>query len=96
MRFPSHGGSSPGNEVRLTNLYEENFQPAMSRAEHRGYMTAHRDGKLTEDVKGHVEDLLWCSGLVLCYPTWWYSFPAILKVGLQVVELLLGTTLVMI
>ncbi|CAN0545281.1 unnamed protein product, partial [Ectocarpus sp. 8 AP-2014] len=42
-------------------------------------MTAFRDGQVAEDVKGHVDDLQWCSGLVLCYPTWWYSFPAILK-----------------
>ncbi|CAN0472332.1 unnamed protein product, partial [Hapterophycus canaliculatus] len=68
-----------GHEVRVTNLYEEQFQAVLGREEHRGFMTAFRDGKVAEDVKGHVEDLQWCSGIVLCYPTWWYSFPAILK-----------------
>lgn len=66
--------------MRVTNLYEERFQAVLGKEEHRGFMTAFRDGKVAEDVKGHVEDLQWCTGIVLCYPTWWYSFPAILKV----------------
>lgn len=68
--------------MRVTNLYQEQFQAALGGQEHRGFMTAFRDGQVAEDVKGHVDDLQWCSGLVLCYPTWWYSFPAILKVPL--------------
>ncbi|CBJ32295.1 NAD(P)H dehydrogenase (quinone) [Ectocarpus siliculosus] len=68
-----------GHQVRVTNLYQEQFQAALGGQEHRGFMTAFRDGQVAEDVKGHVDDLQWCSGLVLCYPTWWYSFPAILK-----------------
>ncbi|CAN0311432.1 unnamed protein product, partial [Ectocarpus fasciculatus] len=71
-----------GHQVRVTNLYQEQFQAALGGQEHRGFMTAFRDGQVAEDVKGHVDDLQWCSGLVLCYPTWWYSFPAILKVKL--------------
>lgn len=27
----------------------------------------------------HVEALQWAEGLILVYPTWWYSQPAILK-----------------
>lgn len=73
-----------GHEVRVTNLYAEQFQPALGGQEHRGFLTAFRDGKVAEDMKSHVEDLQWCSGLVLCYPTWWYSFPAVLKVTLRV------------
>lgn len=69
-----------GHEVRVTNLYDENFQPALGREEAKGFLTAFREDRVEEDVKGHVDNLLWCSGLVLCYPTWWYSFPAILKV----------------
>lgn len=67
----------------MTNLYEEQFQAALGEKEHRGFLTAFREGRVEEDLKGHVEDLQWCSGLVLCYPTWWYSFPAILKVKIQ-------------
>ncbi|CAM9368009.1 unnamed protein product [Pylaiella littoralis] len=71
--------SGEWHEVRVTNLYAEQFQPALGGQEHRGFLTAFRDGKVAEDMKSHVEDLQWCSGLVLCYPTWWYSFPAVLK-----------------
>lgn len=65
----------------MTNLYEEQFQAALGGKEHRGFLTAFREGKVAEDVKSHVDDLQWCSALVLCYPTWWYSFPAVLKVN---------------
>ncbi|CAN0490666.1 unnamed protein product, partial [Scytosiphon promiscuus] len=69
-----------GHEVRVSNLYDEKFQPVLWGEEHRGFLTAFRENRLEEDMKAHVDNLLWCSGLVLCYPTWWYSFPAILKV----------------
>ena len=69
-----------GHEVRVTNLYDEKFQPVLGAEEHRGFLTAFRDDRVAEDMKSHVDNLLWCSGLVLCYPTWWYSLPAILKV----------------
>lgn len=69
-----------GHEVRVANLYEEGFQSVMGNQEHRAYLTAHRDGNMEEDIRPHVENLRWCSALVFCYPTWWYSFPAILKV----------------
>ena len=71
------------------SLYDEQFQPVLDREEYRGFMTAYQDGKMSRDLNRHVEDLKWCSGLVLCYPTWWYSFPAILKVrdeGFQCIE----------
>ncbi len=64
----------------MTNLYEEQFQAALGENEHRVFLTAFRDGKVAKDVESHVDDLQWCSALVLCYPTWWYSFPAVLKV----------------
>lgn len=79
-KFSSASRIFAGHEVRVTNLYEDKFQAALGGKEHRGFMTAFREGKVEDDVKSHVEDLQWCSGLVLCYPTWWYSFPAILKV----------------
>lgn len=68
-----------GHQVRVTNLYEENFEPRLGGPEHQTFLTAYRDGHVPEDIKTHIEDLQWCSGLCLVYPTWWYSFPAILK-----------------
>ena len=34
---------------------------------------------LPKDVASAVEDLRWCDSLVFIYPTWWFSFPAVLK-----------------
>ncbi|CAM9973700.1 unnamed protein product [Discosporangium mesarthrocarpum] len=68
-----------GHEVRVRNLYSEGFEPALKDKELRHYLRAHKEGKLRDDVSSHVRDLKWCSGLVLLYPTWWYSVPAMLK-----------------
>lgn len=65
-----------GAEVRVTDLYAEGFEPAMS-AEER--LTHHEppDAKLA--IVAHATDLRWCNTLVLVYPTWWSGQPAMLK-----------------
>ncbi|CAM9584380.1 unnamed protein product [Choristocarpus tenellus] len=68
-----------GHEVRVRNLYDEGFDPVIKEVEFRRYLSAYRESKLSKDIADHIRDLQWCSGLVLVYPTWWYSFPAILK-----------------
>ncbi|MDQ1065303.1 NAD(P)H-dependent oxidoreductase [Streptomyces canus] len=42
-------------------------------------MRAVQDGTLDEAVKDHLERLLAADLLVLSYPLWWFSLPAILK-----------------
>lgn len=36
-------------------------------------------GALTDDVKAEQEKLLWADLLILLFPLWWFSMPAILK-----------------
>ena len=36
-------------------------------------------GALTEDVKAEQEKLLWADVLILQFPLWWFTMPAILK-----------------
>jgi putative NADPH-quinone reductase len=69
-----------GHEVRVLDLYEEGFDPVLSRAEHMAYEVdgAHRDG-----IASHVALITWAEGLVFVYPTWWYGPPAILKGWLE-------------
>lgn len=65
-----------GHDVQVTDLYVEQFEARLSRAEHG----AHRDdpaGK--QDVAPYAEQLRWAEALVLVYPTWWSGPPAILK-----------------
>lgn len=65
-----------GHDVRITDLYGEGFNPVMSADERRGYT---EDGTTPADLVPHIENLQWAEGLILVYPTWWYSQPAMLK-----------------
>lgn len=65
-----------GHEVRLVDLHAERFNPVMSTDERRGYT---QGVPIPADLLPHVEALQWAEGLILVYPTWWYSQPAILK-----------------
>lgn len=64
-----------GDEVRVTDLYAEGFDPLFSADERANHLEAGGH----PDVAHHVEDLQWCERLVLVYPTWWSGQPAMLK-----------------
>lgn len=65
-----------GHEVRLVDLYAEDFNPVMSADERRGY---HTPGHNELPVARHLADLRWAEALLFIYPTWWYGLPAMLK-----------------
>ena len=65
-----------GHEVDDCDLYAERFDPVLTPAERRAYNTPTPD---LSAVAGHVTRLKAAEALVLCYPTWWYGLPAILK-----------------
>ncbi len=65
-----------GHEVVATDLYRENFQPALTEAERRSYFAPPYDGG---GVARYIETLRSIDGLILCFPHWWYSMPAIMK-----------------
>jgi len=65
-----------GHQVDDCDLYAEGFEPVLSASERRAYNTANPD---LSAVAGHVERLRTAEALVLCFPTWWYGMPAILK-----------------
>ena len=56
-----------GHEVRVTDLYAEEFQPELSAWEHAHHLD---DPSGKPDIARHVADLQWCDMLVLVYPTW--------------------------
>lgn len=66
---------SGGAEVRLIDLYADGFVPAMSRSEWNRYP----EGAVTAEIEYYVHSLRWADALVLVYPTWFGSQPAILK-----------------
>lgn len=70
------GLASSGHEVRIRDLYAENFAPRLTRDEKRGHL-ASPDTK--PQLADDFADLLWCDVIVLVHPTWWGGQPAILK-----------------
>ena len=65
------------HEVIVHDLYAEGFRAAMSAVEHVAY---HGDDPVVDpQVALHIEHLRWADTLVVVYPTWWSSTPAILK-----------------
>ncbi len=65
-----------GHEVTVEDLYAEEFSPAMTPMERASYYSG---PYTTGAVATQVERLLSAEAIVLVFPTWWFSFPAILK-----------------
>ena len=64
------------HEIRLRDLYAENFDPFLSAIER----TLHHTPPTTRpELARDVEDLRWCEAIVFVYPTWWSGLPAMLK-----------------
>ncbi|TDT42165.1 NAD(P)H dehydrogenase (quinone) [Streptomyces sp. BK208] len=79
-----------GHEVRVSDLYAMDWKAAVDAADYGEHAThplrvvpssgrAHEAGALTPDVAAEQEKLLWADTVVLQFPLWWYSMPAILK-----------------
>lgn len=65
-----------GHEVDDCDLYAEKFDPVLSREERLGY---HEVPSNQVPLKEHVERLHRAEALVLCFPTWCFGPPAMLK-----------------
>jgi NAD(P)H dehydrogenase (quinone) len=66
-----------GHEVKTRDLYQLGFDPVMTLEELKNYQQAgYQRG---QDILAEQEAILWADHLVLVYPTWWWSPPAILK-----------------
>jgi NAD(P)H dehydrogenase (quinone) len=64
-----------GDELRVTDLYAEGFDPLFTARER----ARHLDPGPDPAVAGYAADLKWCERLVLVYPTWWSGQPAMMK-----------------
>lgn len=80
-----------GHEVRVSDLYADRWKSEVDRAD---FLSLAPDARLnpsaasgeafaanalTEDVRAEQEKLLWADVLILQFPLWWFTMPAILK-----------------
>ena len=80
-----------GREVRTSDLYAMRFNPVASAADFGSrsdpdYLVYaleqrhnHKAGTLAPDIQAELDKLLWCDLLLLNFPIFWFSTPAILK-----------------
>ncbi|NZA26820.1 NAD(P)H-dependent oxidoreductase [Luteimonas sp. SJ-92] len=80
-----------GHEVRVSDLYAGGWKSEVDRADFTQLAPdvrlhvaaasgeAFAAGALTADVREEHDKLLWADALILQFPLWWYTMPAILK-----------------
>lgn len=80
-----------GHDVQVSDLYAMGWKAAVDRQDFPDLASAERlrvpaasgeafaRGSLTNDVVAEQGKLLWADALILAFPLWWFSMPAILK-----------------
>ncbi len=65
-----------GHAVTVEDLCRSGFLPSLTAAERSSYYGPVYDSSA---LRPEIGRLLAAEGLVLCFPTWWFGFPAVLK-----------------
>ncbi|WP_406275240.1 NAD(P)H-dependent oxidoreductase [Nocardia sp. NBC_00881] len=77
-----------GHEVRITDLYAMGWKAHADPddfgvVEETNFMlasgAAYHNGTLSSDIRAEQEKLLWADTVLLHFPLWWFSMPAIMK-----------------
>lgn len=80
-----------GHEVVVSDLYAMGFQPVASAADFkvrrfpdalqydREQKFANQHNGFADDIQAEIDKLLWCQFLILQFPLWWFSVPAMMK-----------------
>ncbi|MGV8995601.1 MAG: NAD(P)H-dependent oxidoreductase [Parvibaculaceae bacterium] len=80
-----------GAEVRVSDLHAMNFDPVVRYSDFKdiggGDVVSYYDeqkrayeaGRLADDIAAEIEKIKWCDLLILQFPLYWFSVPAILK-----------------
>lgn len=80
-----------GHSVQVSDLYAMHFNPVASDADFterrfpeqmqydREQKYASQHAAFAPDIQSELDKLLWCDFLILQFPLWWFSVPAIMK-----------------
>lgn len=80
-----------GHEVVVSDLYAMNFNPVPGSGDFTDFPTGERldyyaqqkraftAGTLRDDIAAEIEKIKWCDLMILQFPLYWFSMPAILK-----------------
>ncbi|CCE65344.1 hypothetical protein TPHA_0K02130 [Tetrapisispora phaffii CBS 4417] len=80
-----------GHEVKVSDLYQMKWKATVDEDDFKNHPkgerleiaaasgAAYANNQLTDDVVAEQEKLKWCDLLILQFPLWWFSMPAILK-----------------
>jgi NAD(P)H dehydrogenase (quinone) len=80
-----------GHQVAVSDLYAMNFNPLASAADFhsrrfphalqydREQKHAHHHHAFAQDIQDEIDKLLACDMLILQFPLWWFSVPAMMK-----------------
>ena len=91
LRTAGHTLRQRGHEVVVSDLYAMGFNPVASAndfLERRFPEQLHYDREqkhavehsaFAPDIQAEIDKLLWCDLLILQFPLWWFSVPAMMK-----------------
>ena len=77
----SAGLKQAGHEVKVKDLYKENFDPILTESD----LIDLHSNKIPDRIAKEQDQLLWADGLIFIYPLWWFDRPAMLKGWFDVV-----------
>lgn len=63
------------HEVEVRDLYAINFNPALSLKD----FSILGEGNIPKDIEIEQNFITWADAIIVIHPTWWNSFPAMLK-----------------
>jgi NAD(P)H dehydrogenase (quinone) len=72
-----HGLRAAKHEIKIIDLYADQFNPVFSAQEKRDYLP--NTQAIIQTVAPQVEMIRWAESLVFIFPTWFYGPPAMLK-----------------
>jgi NAD(P)H dehydrogenase (quinone) len=90
LETAKHTLESAADEVRVSDLYAMHFDPVARASDFKDFgadrldyfseqKRAYMAGTLADDIATEIQKIAWCDLLILQFPLYWFSVPAILK-----------------